>query len=268
MECISIMSWTSGPSSGPIRRMETVGLVLTGLAVGATFGTFGAGGSAFATPVLALLGVPGVVAVASPLPAMVPASIAGAHRYARSGNFDARLALLAIGGGAPGVLLGALASAAVRGNVLVLLSGVVLLVVGARVLVPDSVSHVERAVARRGRTRFVVTAAFAVGLLTGLLANGGGFLLVPLFVVGLGLSTTRAAGTSMIAVAVLIIPTLIAHWTLGHIDWSVALAFAAGLVPGSIVGAQVAHRIHPQRARRVFGAMLVVFALWFLVARI
>ena len=52
-------------------------ILVAGLGVGVVFGTFGAGGSAFATPVLALLGVPPVMAVASPLPAMVPASIAG-----------------------------------------------------------------------------------------------------------------------------------------------------------------------------------------------
>ncbi|MEY3362330.1 MAG: hypothetical protein RL531_2049, partial [Actinomycetota bacterium] len=38
--------------------MEFIGYVLAGLGVGLVFGVFGAGGSAFATPVLALMGVP------------------------------------------------------------------------------------------------------------------------------------------------------------------------------------------------------------------
>ena len=111
----------------------------------------------------------------------------------------------------------------------------------------------------------ILGTSFAVGLLTGLLANGGGFLLVPLFVVVLGMTTARAAGTSMVAVGALTIPTLAAHLALGHIDWVVALAFAAGLVPGSIISARLAPRVPAAAARRAFGILLVVFASWFLV---
>jgi uncharacterized membrane protein YfcA len=110
----------------------------------------------------------------------------------------------------------------------------------------------------------VAGAAFLVCLLTGILANGGGFLLVPLFVVAFGLTSAEAAGTSMIAVSALTLPTLVTHTALGHVDWPVAAAFAAGLVPGSTVGAVLAERIPAAAARRVFGGLLVVFAVWFL----
>jgi len=40
--------------------------------IGVLFGLFGVGGSSFATPALGLLGVPGLVAVAAPLPAAIP----------------------------------------------------------------------------------------------------------------------------------------------------------------------------------------------------
>jgi uncharacterized membrane protein YfcA len=114
-----------------------VELVAAGLVVGLVFGTFGAGGSAVATPVLALLGVPGAVAVASPLPSMVPAALVGARAFWRSGNLDARTARRAIAGGVPGTILGALASAEIGGSRLLVLSGVLLLVTGARVSLPD-----------------------------------------------------------------------------------------------------------------------------------
>ncbi len=240
-------------------------MLVAGLGVGVVFGMFGAGGSAFATPVLALLGVPPVLAVASPLPAVLPASVAGARRYVRSGNLDWRIAHLVVIGGLPGTLLGALASSVVGGRYLLVLSGLMLLVVGTRVLLPDPASAADAAVARRGRNNLIVGCAFAVGFLTGLLANGGGFLLVPMFVLMLGLTTVKAAGTSMVAVAALTIPTLLAHVALGHIDWPVALAFAAGLVPASVAGAHLAHHVPTTTARRAFGVLLVVFASWFLI---
>jgi uncharacterized membrane protein YfcA len=238
--------------------------VLAGIGVGLVFGLFGAGGSAFATPVLAVIGVPPLLAVASPLPAMLPAAFNGARRYLQAGNLDRRVAKLAILGGVPGTLLGALASVLVGGNRLLVLSGLMLLVVGVRLLLRDSSGAAERASARRGRTWIVVGSAFVVGLLTGLLANGGGFLLVPVFILVLGLTSIEAAGTSMVVVGILTIPTLITHWALGHIDWAVAAGFAIGLVPAAAVGARLAQRIHPARSRMAFGIMLVVFSAWFL----
>jgi uncharacterized membrane protein YfcA len=240
-------------------------LLIAGLAIGIVFGVFGAGGSAFATPVLALFGVPGVAAVASPLPAMLPAALIGARRAARVGALDRRIAALAIAGGLPGTVVGALASSLIGGPGLLLLSGVMLLVVGARVLMPDPEGHAVRCAARRDRTAAVLSASFAVGILTGLLANGGGFLLVPLFVLAFGLTATQATGTSMLTVGVLTVPTTITHSVLGHIDWRVAVVFAIGMLPGSLAGAQLGRQLSAARVRRTFGVLLVLFAGWFLV---
>jgi uncharacterized membrane protein YfcA len=69
----------------------------------------------------------------------------------------------------------------------------------------------------------------------------------------------------MLAVGALTVPTLLTHWALGHIDWTVALLFAVGMLPGSLAGARLAHDIPAQRVRRAFGIVLVLFAAWFLV---
>ena len=236
-------------------------MVLVGLLAGGFLGVFGGGGSAFATPVLALVGIPGLAAVASPLPALLPASFAGARGQFRTGNLDRRVALLAMAGGLPGSLIGGLASSLVAGTTLVALSTVVLFGVGLRVSLPDADGHADRCSGRLDRTGLIVALAFGVGLLAGLLANGGGFLLVPTFIVLLGLSTTVAAGTSMVAGAVLSIPTLLVHWSLGHIDWSVSLVFAIGVLPGTLAGTWLARRIPAATVRRAFGVLLMVFAV-------
>lgn len=239
--------------------------VVVGLGVGLAFGMFGAGGSAFATPVLALIGVPGLLAVASPLPAMLPAAFLGARRYLRAGFLDVRIARYSVIGGVPGALLGALVSRWVGGDRLLVMSGVLLLVLGIRMALPDRSGAAARAVDRQGNVALVVVATCGVGFLTGLLANGGGFLLVPLFVLVLGLGTATAAGTSMVVVGVLTVPTLFMHSILGHIDWTVALGFALGLIPASFVGGRIARSLPDTVTRVAFGSMLVVFSLWFLV---
>jgi len=243
-------------------------VLLAGAAAGGVFGLFGAGGAAFATPLLALAGVPGALAIATPLPALLPASVVSAQRQLRAGNLDRRIAGLVVAGGLPGAVLGALASSRLSGSALLVASGLLLLGVGARVLLPDPAGHEVRTTARRERAAVVAVPAFAVGLLSGLLANSGGVLLVPLFVVVLGLTAARAAGTSIVAAGALSLPTLAVHWSLGHIDWAVAVVFAVGMLPASLAGARVADRLPPALARRLLGVALVTFATWFLLRQL
>ena len=191
---------------------------------------------------------------------MLPASLAGAREYLRAGLLDRRVAALAVVAGVPAVVAGAALSRFVDGSLLVALSGVMLFVVGVRMAWPTSPPGCGRrrclrpAPARDGRgLLLVVGLVAAAGFLTGLLANGGGFLLVPIFVLVLGLTAAQAAGTSMVAVAALIIPTLTAHIVLGHVDWAVAGAFAVGVIPASIVGARLGRRLPEILARRAFG---------------
>jgi uncharacterized protein len=238
-------------------------IILAGLGVGLLYGMFGVG-SAFATPILALLGVPGMVAVAAPLPGLLPGSAAGAWSYSKGGKVDWRLARRALLGGAPAAVLGAVASRWVGGPILLVLSGVVLFVVGVRVLRPGAAIDPERALARRTSPAFVVGTAVVIGFTSGLLANGGGFLLVPLFLLVLGLDMHEAAGTSMVVAAALTLPTLVTHGVIGDIDWVIAGLFAIGMVPGAMVGGRTAQRLPMARLRNVFGVILVGFAVWFL----
>jgi len=236
-----------------------------GLLVGILFGLFGVGGSSLATPALGVVGVPGMIAVAAPLPATIPAAVVGMVAYVRRGQVDWRIARWSIYGGAPATIVGALASRYAGGQALLVASGVVLGVVGIRVLLPPPHLDVDRV---RQRPLIVVPAAAAVGLFTGLLANGGGFLLVPLFVFVLGLTMPESAGTSLVVIAVLSLPTLATHWALGHIDWTVAAAFAAGSIPGTALGSRLVQVIPADAMRRGFGVLLISFAAYFVAQRL
>ena len=245
--------------------------VMAGAGVGVTFGLFGAGGSAFATPVLALLGVPPAIAVASPLPAMLPASAVGAREYFRAGLLDRRIAKLSILAGLPAVIVGAAVGKLLGGDSLLVVSGIMLLVVGVRMLLPSRPRRSQngaQADAGLHRTGAVVALAAGAAFLAGMLANGGGFLLVPLFVLGLGFTAARAAGTALVAAMALVIPTLIAHWLLGDIDWLVAGAFSVGMVPASTIGARLGTKLPDRITRPAFGGALVVFSVCFLVTRL
>lgn len=242
--------------------MGILELVLAGMLVGVAHGTFGAGGSAFATPVLALLGLPGVVALATPLPALLPASLAGASSYRRSHDLDWRTVKLTLAGAVPTTVLGGALAHTVNGHLLLVLSGAMLAAIGAGMAWPR---RTERTRSTPAPAWLVTLGGASVGFVAGLLANGGGFLLVPFFAIGLGMSMRRAAGTSLITAAALAIPTTLVHSFAGNINWVAAAAFAVGLVPAAVVGGRLSARLNGTTARVAFGATLMLFAVWFLV---
>jgi uncharacterized protein len=232
--------------------------VAVGAVLGALSGLFGVGGSSLATPLLSLLGVPGLMAVASPLPATVPTAATALWPYLRQRKVRPRAALWSLLGPVPAAVVGAMLAHLLGGDPLLIASGVVLTVVGIRVLRPVSDRTHHTGDTRRKNRPMLVAVSAGVGLLTGVLANGGGFLLVPMFLLLFGLTMPEAAGTSLAVIAMLAIPATATHWALGHIDWPVAAAVALGAAPASAVTAMWAQRLTAPRLQSVFGWFLIV----------
>ena len=109
-----------------------------------------------------------------------------------------------------------------------------------------------------GRALRLALVAVAVGLLAGLLANSGGFLLVPLYLAALKLPIKTALSCSLAVAAVLAIPGTLVHAALGHIDWTVTLVFGLASVPLSSLGAKTALRMQAAMLERVYGAGLLL----------
>lgn len=236
-----------------------LGVVLMGAAVGFLSGAFGKGGSAIATPLLHAIGVPAIAAIASPLPATVPSTLLAGRRYQREGHVDRRLLVTGVVIGTPATAVGALLTRWLPAEQLVLASDMLVLILGLRIFFSawssdDTTSDVHPTF---GRVFAVIT---AVGLVSGLLGNSGGFLLAPLFVSVLGLSVHRALGTSLMLSAFLAVPGTIVHAWLGHIDWSVTFAFAFGAIPLAVAGARVALRTKQRPLSLAYGAVLAVLA--------
>ncbi|HYM14205.1 MAG TPA: sulfite exporter TauE/SafE family protein [Dehalococcoidia bacterium] len=248
--------------------MTELEYVLVGALIGVLSGLFGVGGSSVSTPVLRLaLGVSPLIALATPLPVTLPAAAVGGYVYARSGYVRWRVVLVCGAAGVPAVTLGALATNAVSGSALLALTGVFVAVIGARLLWPSELAHHDTH-SHEAATWLLVAIGTVVGFLSGLLANGGGFLLVPAFVLMLGMSTQEAAATSLITIVAFAIPGTVVHWALGHIDVRLMLLLSVGVIPSSYLGSRVGVLLKPRVARMTFGAFLMVFGIFFTLREI
>jgi hypothetical protein len=231
---------------------------LIGLGIGFLSGAFGKGGSALATPLLHAIGVPAIVAIASPLPATIPSTLLAGRAYARAGDVDRRIVRLGLPIGLPATVMGALLTRWLPGGPLIVATDVVVLVFGLRILLTrntNAVTEIDRAT----RTRVIVVVG-VVGFVSGLLGNSGGFLLAPLFITALGLPIHRALGTSLVLATCLAVPGTIVHAWLGHIDWTLTLAFALAAAPAAGAGAQLALRAKTRPLTVAYGLGLTTLA--------
>ena len=97
-----------------------------------------------------------------------------------------------------------------------------------------------------------------VGLVTGTVGAGGGFLVVPALVLLGGLPMAAAVGTSLLVIAMNSAAGLAGHLHSVQLDWPFALAVTGTAVVGSVAGGLLAGRIPQERLRTVFG--------WFVLA--
>lgn len=100
------------------------------------------------------------------------------------------------------------------------------------------------------------------GVLSGMVGVGGGILMVPMFVIFLGLTQHNAQGMSL---AVMLPPvTFLAVYNYhkaGEIDWKMAMIASAVFIVGGFIGSKFALKIDQAILKKVFGAMMFIVAI-------
>ncbi len=235
-------------------------VLVVGMVTGLASGLFGKGGSAMATTMLQLSGVPAMFAVASPLPAAIPSTMAASLAYWRSRLLVGPVLVATLAAGVPATLLGAWSSHWLGGKALLLLSNALVAGLGAATLAQahHEPSEADAPLAQRTLLWRSLVVGAGVGYLSGLLANSGGVLLAPLFVRVLRLPLKAAFATSLLASTALALPGTAVHVHLGHVSWPVVALFAAGSIPLAYVGARLAIGMRVAVLEPLFGVALLV----------
>jgi uncharacterized membrane protein YfcA len=110
----------------------------------------------------------------------------------------------------------------------------------------------------------VVVTATVVGLLTGFLGVGGGFLVVPALLLALSLPMQYAAGTSLVVITVTSAVALVARAGTDNPapDWGLVLALTLAAVAGALVGTRIAARTHTRRLAAAFTGLVLAVAAY------
>ena len=241
---------------------------LGALLVGLVLGLLGSGGSILTVPVLIyLVGEPNKLAIAESLGIVTLISFVGALPFVYRGQVSWRNVLLFGLPGMIGAYLGAYLSQFMPGALqLVIFAGVMLLAAAMmmRRTVPDPGDAPLRLYWK------VMLDGFGVGVLTGLVGVGGGFLIVPALVLLGGLPMHLAIGTSLFIISVKSVSGFVKYIdVLGEaglsIHWDLVLIFSAIGIVGSFIGGKVGAYVPQARLKRGFAVFLIlmgVVILW------
>ena len=252
--------------------LNSILTILIGLFTGFASGLLGIGGSALGTPLLRLLlGVPPLIALATPMPVMLPSAISGGIAYVRERKVDYKLAGWMLLAAVPMTWIGATVTAYLSPVFLMVLTGIFLIFVGISFIIRGFIlKPVEYPVPPTGLVDKPKALLFGAmgGFLAGLLAIGGGIIYVPVILRFFGRSMKVALATSLAVVTVVAIPGSIRHQMLGHIDWIIVGLLSVAVIPASFLGAKLALRLRNQTLERIFGICTVVFGIYFLFTQI
>ncbi|MBD3783251.1 MAG: sulfite exporter TauE/SafE family protein [Micrococcales bacterium] len=236
----------------------TVLAIALAVLVGLTLGMLGGGGSILTVPLLVYVaGLDAKAAIATSLLVVGVTSAVGAVSHARAGRVQWRTGLIFGGAGMAGAYAG--------GRVAHYIPGEILLLAFAAMMIATSVAMLRGRREVDGRRVHdhlpvgrVLLDGVVVGLVTGLVGAGGGFLVVPALALLGGLTMPVAVGTSLVVIAIKSLGGLAGYLATVSIDWGLALSVTAAAVVGALAGGQLAGRIPPDLLRKVFGWFVLV----------
>jgi len=237
------------------------------IAIGVSLGLLGSGGSIITVPVLVyLIGQDEKVAIAGSLFVVGNIALAGSLQYLRARLIDWRNVVVFGLPGMAGTYLGAAIAAYVPGIVQLAIFSLVMLVASYMMLRPVALAEAPHAARETWK---IAGDGLFVGVITGFVGVGGGFLIVPALVLLGGLPIHRAVATSLVIIA---LKSYSGFYKYIHVlaaqdlalDWRTLMIVTALGIAGSYAGAMFAKRMPQDRLKRWFGYFLIVMGIYIL----
>lgn len=259
--------------------MEIFGYIVA-ILIGISLGMIGSGGSILTVPVLVyLMHIDPLIATTSSLFIVGVTSFTGALRAYGRGYVDFRTVTEF---GIPSIfsifitrhyLLPAIPSYlfsigpvhVYKGMFLMMALAVLMLIAALSIILSKEIQDKGGPRRRRGRTPLLVCMGLVIGVVTGLLGAGGGFLIIPFLVLFLKLPMKRAVGTSLLIIAINSLFGFLFSLKQFEYNWTILLSFTALAIIGIFIGGRFSDKIPAASLRKIFGWFILVMGIYIIV---
>ncbi|MBK8554786.1 MAG: sulfite exporter TauE/SafE family protein [Lewinellaceae bacterium] len=258
--------------------MEILGYV-GAIIMGLSLGLIGGGGSILTVPILVyLFSVDAVLATAYSLFIVGFTSLIGSFSHIKMGNIHWRTAIVF---GIPAILTVFFTRAVIMPAIplevftigsFVVTKSILLLVLFAILMLLASYSMIRKSKPKKevtGEVKFnyplILGEGIVVGLVTGLVGAGGGFLIIPALVLLANLPMKQAVGTSLVIIAAKSLIGFTGDLSGNEvIDWKFLGIFSAIAVVGILLGSLLSKRISDEKLKPAFGWFVLIMGLYIL----
>jgi uncharacterized membrane protein YfcA len=267
-----------------------------GAIVGFLSGMFGVGGGFLMTPLLIFSGIPPIIAVATESNEITAASVSGALAHHRRGGVDMKMGGILVLGGAVGALIGVetltILKALGQEDLIIKLAyflflgtvGLLMFWESVRAIIRQRAGYIPPPINREDRHKawihklpfkirfrksrlyisilLPIGIGMLVGILSGIMGVGGGFIMVPAMIYILGMPTNVVVGTSLFQI---IFVTSLA--TINHsintqsVDVFLAVLLLTGAVIGAQVGVRAGAKLKGEQLRALLALMVVLVGM-------
>lgn len=238
--------------------------LLMAVVIGLSLGLLGGGGSILAVPVFVYaLGFGVKEAIVMSLAVVGVTSLFGAVGHWRVGNVNLRIAAIFGSVAMGGTYLGARLAVFFSGTAQLILFAVVMLM-AAYFMYRDGQPVMAHSGSGKMPIGLILAEGLAVGILTGLVGVGGGFLVVPALVVLGGVAMKEAVGTSLVVIALKSAAGLLGYLGQVEVSWGFVAVFTAIAIAGSVGGSYLVRFIPGGALRKGFAVFLVLMSVFIL----
>jgi uncharacterized protein len=260
--------------------MEIAGFIAS-IIIGVSLGLIGGGGSILTVPVLVyLFGIDAVLATAYSLFIVGLTSAIGSVSYFRKNLVSFKTAIVF---GIPSIIAVFVTRAwivpAIPDEVFYLkgypvTKGLLLMLLFAVLMIAASYSMIRKTKPHlsdheSGTQKFnyplILLEGAAVGILTGLVGAGGGFLIIPALVVLSKLPMKMAVGTSLVIIAAKSLIGFVGEGSETMIDWSFLMKITAFAIVGIFIGSALSRKIDGDKLKPAFGWFVLVMGVYILM---
>lgn len=231
--------------------------------IGLSLGLLGGGGSILTVPILVyLLGMDPKLSIALSLAIVGATSLLGVYGHYKKGNVNFKIAAIFGPVAMGGTFLGAKISAYMSGQLQLIIFAVIMLVASIFMLKGRKEEVEEKEVELN--YALIVAEGLVVGIITGIVGVGGGFLIVPALVLLAGQSMKKAVGTSLLIISLKSFSGFVGYLGQVEIPWMFLLQFTAFSGIGIFIGSALVQYVSQKALKKAFAVFLIFMGIFIL----